>query len=151
MSEMALIKKIIAGIEGALLLFLVCAGASASELEGYYFNPAGIVNNLGLTEAQRGPVQLIMKDYADRVNAFAYKILDELMPPKSFWEPIVREFKYRAEANVAVILSKEQLGKWRRLMHVKEVELIGLIEDEGRHRRDLYDEHSTRGLSRMWR
>jgi len=141
------------------LVFSAWAGAPASGGEEYYFNPAGIVNNLELTERQEELMRFIMKEYADRMNGLIDEVQDACLDRRSertraaggvrrrarlnekneVYLLIVKmkDLRHDTEKQVMNILYEDQLIEWRRLMDKKEEEMTNFIVGHGKIRYNI--------------
>ena len=143
-------------ISAAILTICFMAFSSgASELDEYYFNPAGIVNNLDLLEWQINPMQLIMLGYTDRLNILIEEIeegldinirftgnrlrdqkklreLAEELYSTPSWGIKFYDLRQDTEKQVARVLDDEQLAEWNRLMDNTDGKLYTIIKEEYR-------------------
>lgn len=138
------------------ILYFTAVSTPASELDDYYFNPAGIVNNLDLVEWQINPMQLIMLGYTDRLNLLIEEVeksleinirltgnrlrdqkklkeLAEELYGTPSWGIKFYDLRKDTAEQVARVLDDEQLAEWNRLMDNKDGELYSIIKEEYRH------------------
>ena len=137
------------------ILYFTAVSTPASELDDYYFNPAGIVNNLDLVEWQINPMQLIMLGYTDRLNILIEEIeegldinirftgnrlrdqkklreLAEELYSTPSWGIKFYDLRQDTEKQVARVLDDEQLAEWNRLMDNTDGKLYTIIKEEYR-------------------